>query len=228
MLGYMYGWMTTAAVVLLFLAAVMISPVRIRGEFSRTGSDDDMEFVVRALFGLVCYRKRIPVLRFVGTGVDMKLDNEETRIADQKQYSVMDRIDPERIAEMMKNVKERLARTDDLTGWTRQMLRKIKLKEWKWSTTVGVNDAMWTAMVTGMLWSLKTTSIGVISQLVRLTSAPQLTVEPDYGKAQFSTRWSCIAQISFGYAILAGLQLLFRMKRSKGGVKLWQNILFRA
>ncbi|WP_158453710.1 DUF2953 domain-containing protein [Paenibacillus beijingensis] len=228
MLGYLYGWIITLVVLLLLAAALMTAPIRIRGEIRRVGSDDDMEFSVRALFGLIYLKKRIPILRFTGTGFDFRQENDKLDIGGEGYESLLDRIDVQKMTEMIENSKKMLLRTEDLTGWIRQMLRRVNLKEWKWNTSVGVDDAMWTAMITGMIWSLKTTSIGVISQLVRLTSTPLLTVEPDYRRAHFSTEWSCIAQIRFGYAILAGLQLLLRMKRAKGGVKLWQNILFKA
>jgi hypothetical protein len=55
-----------------------------------------------------------------------------------------------------------------------------------------------------------------------------MQVNPVYDRPAFTTEWSCIAQIRFGYAILAGLQLFIRLKKWKGGVKLWQNILFKA
>ena len=42
-------------------------------------------------------------------------------------------------------------------------------------------------MITGMVWSVKTTSMGVMSQLIRLIANPKISVEPVYEKAHFST-----------------------------------------
>ena len=137
-------------------------------------------------------------------------------------------INMEKINHYIQHVKEILRKTDNLTGLARQTLSRVEVRKWEWHTHVGTGDAMWTAMATGMIWSVKTTAIGVISQLLRLQAEPQASVRPEYRAAHLSTRFTCIAQIRFGYAILAGMQLFVRIIRTEGGVKLWQNILFKA
>ena len=109
-----------------------------------------------------------------------------------------------------------LKQTDDLFGWVRKTLGHVQLTECTWKTKVGTDDAMWTAMITGMVWSVKTSSMGVMSQLIRLIANPKISVEPVYEKAHFSTEGDFTAKISFGYAIYAGIRLMVQMKKSKG------------
>lgn len=229
MLGYPYGWITAAGLFfLLILTVILTSPVVINGQLRRIGNNDDAEIKVKALYGIIRYRYKVPIIQFTGNSVQMKEQVSKTGagINTWKQFS--DEINADKVVSAIDNMKLILKMTRDLTGWVRQTLTKVRLVEWNWSTTVGTGDAMWTAMATGLVWSVQTSILGLLSQMVKLNAEPQMNVQPIYQQPSFTTEWSCIAQIRFGYAILAGLQLLVRIKKVKGGVKAWQNILFKA
>ncbi|MBD2869608.1 DUF2953 domain-containing protein [Paenibacillus arenilitoris] len=228
-LGYPYGWITAAGLFfLLVLTLILASPVVINGHLRREGSNDDAELKIKALYGIVRFRYKVPIIQFTGSTVQLKeqLSATNAGINTWKQYT--DEIDADRVVSAIDKMKLILQLTKNLTGWVRQTMTKVRLVEWKWNTSVGTGDAMWTAMATGFVWSVKTSLLGILSQMVKLKAEPVMHVQPIYQHPAFTTEWSCIAQIRFGYAILAGLQLLVRMKKAKGGVKAWQNILFKA
>ncbi|OMF35204.1 hypothetical protein BK133_10855 [Paenibacillus sp. FSL H8-0548] len=228
-LGYPYGWNTAVGLFfLLILVVILRSEVVIKGHLRRVGSDDDAELNIKALFGLIRYRYKVPIIQFTGTSVQLKEQVSKTNAGLNTWQQFNEDIDAERVANYIDKFKSLLQMTRDLTGWARKTLTKIRLLEWNWTTSVGTGDAMWTAMATGAVWSVKTSIIGLLSQMVKLKAEPKMNVQPIYQCPAFQTEWSCIAQIRFGYAILAGLQLLVRMRKMKGGVKAWQNILFKA
>ncbi|WP_141501014.1 DUF2953 domain-containing protein [Paenibacillus luteus] len=229
MLGYPYGWKTAAGLFFLFILIIILrSKVVIKGHLKRVGSDDDAELNIKALYGIIRYRYKVPIILFTGTSVQLQeqVTKAKAGIDTWKQYN--EEIDAEKIARSIDKFKHLLHVTRNLTGWARKTLTKVHLLEWNWTTFVGTGDAMWTAMTTGAVWSVKTSIIGLLSQMLKLKTEPKMNVQPIYQGAAFRTEWSCIAQIRFGYAILAGLQLLVRMRKTKGGVKAWQNILFKA
>lgn len=229
MLGYPYGWITAAGLFfLLILTVILTSPVVINGQLRRIGNDDDAEIKVKALYGIIRYRYKVPIIQLVGNTVQMKkqVSNASTGIHTWKQFN--DEIDVDNVLSAIDKLKLILKMTRDLRGLVRQTLTKVRLVEWNWSTSVGTGDAMWTAMATGLVWSVQTSILGLLSQMVKINAEPNMSVQPMYQQPSFTTEWSCIAQIRFGYAILAGLQLLVRIKKVKGGVKAWQNILFKA
>lgn len=229
MLSYPYGWITAAGLFfLLILTVILNSQVVIKGHLWREGDKDDAELNIKALFGIIRYRKKVPIMKFTGTSVQRK-EQVSTTIAGFDSWKQFHKeIDAEKVFNDIDKFKQILQVTRDLKGWVRLTLTKVRLDEWNWTTSVGTGDAMWTAMATGLVWSVKTSIIGVLSQMVKLKAEPNMNVQPNYQRSAFTTEWSCIAQIRFGYAILAGLQLLVRMKKMKGGVKAWQNILFKA
>lgn len=227
MLGTLYGWIVACGFFVL-LAIAMLSPIVVTAQFAKRGKNDEMELRVKALFGLLTYKRKVPVMKWQGASLQME---EERRTAGAgidswKQYEVD--IDAEKVASKVEKLKDLLHLTRNLKEWTKKTLARVKLVEWRWSTSVGTGDAMWTAMTTGLVWSVKSSLIGLLSQLIQLNTQPVMSVNPNFARPAFSTEWTCIAKIRFGYAILAGLQLLVRMKKWKGGVKTWQNILFKA
>lgn len=228
MLGHPYGWIWAGGFFLLLVVIVLSSPVVVNGFVRRIGNNDDAELSVKALFGLIQYRFKVPFMSMNGMAlkVNEQVSASGAGLDTWKEFN--DQIDKDKVVSALEKYKQLLRLTRDLKGWARDTLSKVNLMEWRWSTSIGTGDAMWTAMATGAVWSVKTGIIGVLSQMVQLKNGPIMEVKPNFNQPAFTTEWSCIAQIRFGYAILAGLQLLVRMKKWKGGVKAWQNILFRA
>jgi hypothetical protein len=229
MLSYPYGWITAAGLFfLLILIVILSSQVVVVGHLRRLGDNDDVELNIKALYGIIRYKFKVPIIQFTGTSVQLKEQVSKTNVSANTWSQYYEDIDADKVMKSIDKFKHILEITRNLKGWVRQTLSKVSLIEWKWSTSVGTGDAMWTAMATGALWSVKTSIIGVLSQMVKLKAEPKMIVQPIYLGSVFRTEWSCIAQIRFGYAILAGLQLSVRMRKWKGGVKAWQNILFKA
>lgn len=227
MSGIPYGWIAAGGFFLLLLAAAR-SPIVIGVKFKKTGKDEMMEVNVKALYGIVRYKREVPFMKFDGTSVKLQETSNLSGAGLDAEKQFDGEIDPDKVKSAIDKYKQVLHLIRGLKGWMRKTLGKVKLTEWHWNTSVGTGDAMWTAMATGMLWTLQSSILGVLSQWVKLQAEPDMGVRPDYRHPAFATEWSCIAQIRFGYAILAGLQLLVRMKKWKGGVKAWQNILFKA
>ncbi len=224
-----FGWIMISGVFFaLVLYIVMVSPIVIDGHYRRSGNKDDAAFTVKLLYGLIKYRVNVPFVRFTGKSLQLKEKISTTSAGQSDSHKQQEEIDAERVARLIDQWKQLLEMTRDFTGVVKHALERVDVLRWRWITSVGTGDAMWTAMATGLVWSIKTSGIGLLSQVVHLKSSPEMQVNPVYDRPAFTTEWSCIAQIRFGYAILAGLQLFIRLKKWKGGVKLWQNILFKA
>ncbi len=69
-------------------------------------------------------------------------------------------------------------------------------------------------MISGALWTLKGSIVGLLSHYLKLRQMPNLSVTPHFQFVILQTRLTCIFQLRIGHAILAGLKLL---KFWKGG-----------
>ena len=102
----------------------------------------------------------------------------------------------------------------------RKFLKRIVIKHFEWHSLVGVGDAAHTGVITGALWTIKASIIGLLSNSLRLKEMPVLSVTPHFQMAIIQTRITCIFQFHIGYAIFAGLKLI---KFWKGGRPKFQN-----
>ncbi|QHT60492.1 DUF2953 domain-containing protein [Paenibacillus lycopersici] len=232
MLGYPFGWMIAAGLFFLLVLAIALSPVVIRGRIKRMGEDDDAELSIRALLGLVNFHWQLPEMKFNGVAMELKRELTAENVASSGTDVGKSSVNLQSIMKSIDWTQALLQHTDDLLGWVKKTLGHVRVTEWKWVSAVGTGDAMWTAMLTGTVWSAKTTVIGVLSQLIQLETDPELTVQPVFQAAYFSTEGKFTAKVSFGYAIFAGIRLAVKMKHAAAegvprGVVGWQRILLR-
>ncbi|MBO7744044.1 DUF2953 domain-containing protein [Paenibacillus sp. MWE-103] len=231
MLGYPFGWMIAAGLFFLLLLVIASSQVVISGHIKRVGENDDAELRIRALMGLVHYHWQLPEVKAKGIGLELKRELTAANIGGVDSNTDTSHVNPKSFMASISWTQAILRHTDDLLGWVRRTLNHVRITEWKWASAVGTGDAMWTAMATGTAWSVKTTAIGVLSQLIRLETDPELSVQPVYQGAHFSTEGQFTAKITFGYAFYAGIRLAVKMKKVAKGVPRglvgWQRILLR-
>lgn len=181
---------------------------------------------IRALFGLVSLRYDIPLIQFISLtrGVQVKVGEENKNIPmEDKEDDAT--ITWEKINNSYDKFMKFLSEVSDYFYWLKQTMAKIHVTEFNWYTRLGIGEAPETAIATGMAWAVKSTVAGWLFQFVKLRKAPQLSVVPMYNRTLFSTELSCITKIRTGNAIIAGLKLLVRMIKAKGGIRRWQNIL---
>ena len=222
---YAIGWWLAAVLLLLLLVAVGSSHIVIAGNIARKGSDDNAEFDVTALFGLLRYHVNVPVLLFENRELKLKAKAEGPVIGVNETEAEIDKNAIERFFDKFMDI---LRFTRDLSGLTKHLLSRVKLTNWRWLTAVGTGDAVSTAMATGLAWSVKTTVTGVLSQLVRLRATPHMEVSPQFNRSVFETTLTCTAKIRTIHVMLAGVRLLGRILKVKGGMQGWLELLKKA
>ena len=114
----------------------------------------------------------------------------------------------------LSNTKEILQHVINMNVILRKFMKRVIVKHFEWHSLVGVGDAAHTGTITGALWTLKGSIIGMLSHFLRLKEMPTISVTPHFQLAIIQTRLTCIFQFRIGYAILAGLKLI---KFWKGG-----------
>jgi hypothetical protein len=216
----------------LFLVAVVVwislSHLRIQLYFSRVKENDYFFAEFKVLGGLFTHRLEVPFVEYRGIigGILVKMGIKGGGL-DHLQDVQKQHLTPERILDMYHWGKWLLMHVKEFTEWLRHMLTHVKCSEFRWDTRLGFGDAAETALATGMLWAVKSTLFGYIFQYVHLETRPKLSIQPQYNHPELSTEFSCQANIRIGFICYSLLILVWRMMKSKGGLKTWQSILFR-
>jgi hypothetical protein len=209
--------------------AVLLSVIRFELWIKKHGKDDEVVLNIRMLYGLIRLHYELPILKLenLKKGILIKVE-KKNNIQKKEKGTTKARVDKRKIDYWHREFIKLLEATDSLLTWLKKTLSHISILKLDWSTNISAGDAAYTAIATGMIWSIKGSMTGWLSYHVGMRTPPKLFVVPVFDdKPQFSTEISCIAQISCGYAIYAGLVLMVRVLKVKGGIKKWKSILFK-
>lgn len=222
-------WAWTLLVLAVLVLAAWVSNVRVQIYYSRVEDNDRFYVYIRGLYGLVRYKLEVPIIKFrsLSKGIAFKAE-QVNEMQDNLIGESMGNIDREKILRYYDKFKRVLQATFDMKQWAKDTMAHMCCTDLKWVTKVGVGDAPETAITTGLVWTVKSSILAYMFQFMHRDVRPELRVIPMYNQTFFSTEISCIAQIRLGQAIFAGLHLLVRIMKVKGGIKAWQNILSKA
>lgn len=67
-----------------------------------------------------------------------------------------------------------------------------------WQTRIGLGDAASTALVVGVIWSLKPSIISLLRQRLAFSTQPHLNVTPNFSKSELATELVCIFRLTVG------------------------------
>lgn len=224
----MWIFLIIVFVLVLLVAAVLLSKIHMDVWMSKQGKNDQVVFNIKMLYGLIRFNYELPMMKFenMKKGLVIKVEKRKsvgsTRAEDSETH-----VNKRKIDFWLREFHEILEATESFKIWMKRTLSRLSIVNLTWSTNFSVGDAASTAIVTGLIWSTKTFIVGWLSYQVRMKSYPQLFVVPVFDdRPQFYTEMSCTAYISCGYALYAGLVLMGRVLKVKGGMKRWKKIMF--
>lgn len=216
-------------VLLLVMMIVLCSTITIQVKARKSNQDETIKIEAIMLFGMIHFHYIIPSMRLTSLQKGLKVENDHAdNLFKGHTNSEKQHINKEKIDEWSEQAKELLKSTEGLLPWLKTTTKKISFQQFHWSTNVSLPDAAVTATLTGALWAIKSTLVGWLSRYISLKNQPKLFVVPLFNSPPiFTTEFSCIAKIRCGHAIHAGLVLIVRVLKVKGGMRKWLNILFK-
>jgi hypothetical protein len=168
-------------------------------------------------FGLIRYTINVPLIKVDDNSPSIVVKSK-TKMGDSGDESAKEnatQITTEDMENNLINVNKILKHVFGLHQIVRKFFRRVTMKGLEWNTLIGVGDAAHTGTITGAIWALKGSIIGLLSHYFKLKEMPKISVTPHFQAAVIETRLTCIIQFRIGYAILAGLKLI---KFWKGGL----------
>jgi hypothetical protein len=222
-------WLWMLLIIGVLIVVALASTVKIRFHLIRETNNDHFTLKVKALFGLIQYKIEVPYINFNWLrGFDFRAERSNlsaTNLAaeDRAHLSL------ESIADKYRTFKILVQNFVGFDKWLTDTLSHAKCTELQWVTRIGLGDAPNTAISVGVIWGLKTNLLGYITKHITLDSdiQPHLAVDPQFNQSHFSTMVISMIHIRLAYVVLAGFWFVVRLLRTKGGLKTWQNQLFR-
>lgn len=203
----LFWLLLSLSILLLLLILIILTKLTILVQYYHHNDNDDLRLEFRIWFGLIKYKKHIPLI---------KIDDNSPSIVvkDETSDKKTNQFTPDDFLTNLKNSKELLKHVIGMNVIVRNFFRKVSIKKFEWHSLIGIGDAAYTGMATGALWGIKGGIIGLLSHFLKLKEMPHLTVTPHFQAAVIQTQFTCMFQFRIGQAILAGLKLI---KFWKGG-----------
>ncbi|MDP4085966.1 MAG: DUF2953 domain-containing protein [Bacillota bacterium] len=213
-------WLFLIPIILLFLfILISFTKLTIYINYFHHNDDDDLKIELRAWFGLIKYKVKIPTIKVDDDSPSIEVEGEQNN----KKKSI-NQISTDEVQNSIKNYKEILGHVLGMQTIVKKFLKKVSIKQFEWYSVIGVGDAAFTGMITGAIWAVKGSMIGVLSHFLRMKEVPKLIVTPDFNHSIAQTRITCMFQFRIGNAMLAGIKLI---RFWKGGrPKLKSNSVF--
>lgn len=208
-------WLFLVLIILLLLFILIIfTKLSIYIRYYHFKDNDDLKIELRAWFGLIKYKIKIPLIKVDNNSPSLVVKDES-----KKGEKKVSQITTNEMLSNMEKYKEILRNVVQLHRIVRKFCKKTLVKQFEWYSQVGAGDAAHTGMVTGAIWAVKGSIIGIIGQYFRVLEMPKVMVVPDFNRAITQTKLICIFQFRIGNALLVGIKLLTFWKGKRPNLK---------
>ncbi|WP_307196982.1 DUF2953 domain-containing protein [Neobacillus niacini] len=211
-------WLVIALIIIiLFILLIIFSKLTIRLNYFHHNENDELKIQFRIWFGLIRYTINVPLVKIDENSPSIVMKgNTQMGDSSEKQSPTKEaQITKDGIISKFTNAKEIIQHVVNTSVIVKKFMKRLVIKHFEWHSLVGIGDAAHTGIITGALWTLKGSILGVLSHFLRLKEMPVLSITPHFQLAIIQTHITCIFQFRIGYAILAGLKLI---KFWKGGL----------
>lgn len=209
------------AVVIIGIIGALISRIRVRVRYSRSGKLDQLVVVVQGLYGLFQHQVIVPSITLRGWGVTFSEKREGDLAGRSEPKKRM--IGKETIIRLARSYRTILRSTNQFRRWAKKAMKKVECTRWRLDFRVGTGDAASTAVVTGLLWAVSGCATGAIGQVVTLKASPHGEVVPNYSTTEFTVVWEADFRIRLGTSVALLLKLGGRTIRIRKALRAWRS-----
>lgn len=200
-------WISACALFLFFLFLIFMK-ITVIFDLKHIGDDDEIKIKLKAVFGLLKYTIKIPLVKVDPNGPNLILKEEKKMGETSKPEEKNEKISPDDFLTSIKDVKELTEHIVHLHAIIRKFLKKVQVVKFEWRSQIGTGDAAATGMLIGPGWTIKGAAIAIISTYMKLKIRPILSIEPNFYQKSSKTILTCMLHFRTGHAIVAGLRLL--------------------
>ncbi|MBB6445715.1 DUF2953 domain-containing protein [Bacillus benzoevorans] len=209
-------WVLLGCLLLILLFAIILMiKMKVSIHYKHAQDDDSLKIEFRVLFGLIKYRLNVPLIKVDDDSPSLVVENNlESGNGDKKKEETT-KITEDDLLKRFHDFKALLEHVVSLHRIIRNFLKKVKITKLDWFTAIGTGDAALTGMLSGAVWTIKGSIIGLISHYFLLKNVPRVSVQPYFQMKVTQTVFTCMLQFRIGYAMFAAIKII---KFWKGGL----------
>lgn len=202
-------WIVVGLLVFLFLLPFV--KIKVDVNYFHNQDDDELKVKISTLFGLAKYTINVPVLKIDEDSASIIVKEEEHSAVSNKERTK--KLTPEIIIKDLRKVKDFLRHVVGFHKIVKNFFKHIAIQSFSWKSWVGAGDAALTGAVVGAVWGIKGSTVGIISNYMKLKKNPIIEVHPNFQRLASHTELSCMFSFRLGHAIVAAIQIIKHWKR---------------
>ncbi|EGL83172.1 hypothetical protein CathTA2_1285 [Caldalkalibacillus thermarum TA2.A1] len=207
-----------------FMLIIWFTPLHISIHYIRQGQDDLLRTQVRAWFGLINLKNEFQIVKLANdlSGMVFQAEMEsQDQSLDQKNFKMT----PGEMFQLHQRTYGLMRRIHGFHHIIKSFLNRIRLVKLEWYSRIGTGFADETGLLTGMVWTVKSTLVGLLSSYLTLRTVPRMQVKPSFQEKVLETEFKCMIRFQFGHAILAGIRILLNLGKRRDVT--WKNTPFK-
>lgn len=196
----LFVWLGTMAFLVLLLLAALLSRIHVRVRYAKSGAEDRLIIIIRALYG--AYRKQL-TFPSVTERIGQLLVEKAKSNKSAEQHCASHR-KPRAGTALFRHGQAKLPRL-------RKIMKKIQCTRFRLDIRAGTGDAALTGVISGVLWGTHGCAVALVERWLKMRTRPHGAVEPVYNGVEFSVVCEIDCRVRVGTLIAA---LLF------GGIRM--------
>ncbi|WP_169306563.1 DUF2953 domain-containing protein [Cohnella pontilimi] len=218
--GLAFWLIVLAAAIVALIVAAWVSRIRIRVRYSRSGNNDQLVVIVRALYGAAGFQAEIPAIMLQSWNLIYRQELEAT---------IGNRLVTRKVRWKVGGGAGRLLKlyrdNRQVRIWLLDTLKKVDCTRFRLDFRVGTGDAASTAVVSGLLWTVYGAAIAIAGRFMRLKAHPHGAVAPVYDGQEFSVVCETDMELRLGTALLSLMKLGTKAIRMGRTINYWRRSL---
>lgn len=205
-------------ILIVFLFILLLLDIKIEIHIIKVDEDDEISMSFSILRNLLRYQINVPIIDMFASYDNIIKTKMKSKVEAGKNSKLVDNKSEDEF-----NIKEIKIITNKIQNLykkyyniSKYIMERITINNINWETKIGLEDASVTAIVTGVLWGLKSIIILYFKNKLNFSNI-NLNVTPHYVSKKFDMTFNCIVTLKIGYIIYASIK--FFLTIIKGGDK---------
>ncbi|MFC0187871.1 DUF2953 domain-containing protein [Fictibacillus aquaticus] len=206
----------------ILLTGLWVSRISVSFEFTAGAADSSVTITFR-LWKIFSHTK---VITSAETESGGKVEYTEKEINSKRKQKIRrKKISFSVIFSRFKRVKAELKHIHHLASIAAGFLKNVKLYRFRWETVIGTGDASSTAVMSGLLWSVKGIVNTLLYSFLSVQREPHIEVHPVFSHAYSKTHVSGMFSFRIGHAIVVMLRVTKAWRKSRSKMKRSSNAM---
>ncbi|SER22696.1 DUF2953 domain-containing protein [Piscibacillus halophilus] len=208
-----------AVLVLIFLPLIILLLSQVKVEISFTYKGHHPNLLIKVvLWRIIKFRRNIPLIELNPDTMTINILEKDDYFGSQKEKNKSFKF--EDIQQQWKLMNGVIKTTKDVIPHIKRALKAVQLHQLSWHTLVGVNRADHTAILTGVLYSLKGGVASMAMNYLTPIGTPIYSIQPHYTNSTYQTELECILSFKLGQIMRELLSIARQYgKLKKVGIK---------